>query len=242
MENDLDGAAGGEEVADEAGRDGTLARGIDSGLEAVGTELDRAWAWLSAQARSLDLPLDGVEPLLAVIVGWGAWPFLTLCVLLAVLAVLSRSWRVAAACAGCAVLTLAIDRSVPSGALGAPARLGLLALPGLVALLSVLAVRSAKRRQAALSREWADAEQRIVALTNAVRAERFWRFATGDERKVLPDDELSDLARKVQASILVSPDRSGTGTGDERRDPTPAIRQGTTRPVDASEPVEREPA
>ena len=81
---------------------------------------------------------------------------------------------------------------------------------GLVLLGSLLVgldvVRSSRALRAAQARLHAR-EANISSLDEKLAHERFWRHAAGDERPVIPHDDVLELARRIQEPVVAQPPR-----------------------------------
>ena len=78
------------------------------------------------------------------------------------------------------------------------------ALCALGTLAAVLAVLTEKRRLRDAQALLQENERALERARNELRAERFWRHASGDGRREIPSQELLELARKTEAGIRES--------------------------------------
>ena len=108
----------------------------------------------------------------------------------ALVALLARARIAALACLAIACAAWMIGE----GLAAAPA--AALILLASLALVSLAALRE-RRRVRAVERERDEIAQRVRALQNEARKERFWRLASGDERPILPDDEIIAIAHAI---------------------------------------------
>ena len=167
------------------------------------------------KAAVLELPEQALEVLQGP--NLGLYAALTIAVI-ALGCLVQRRWKTSLAGLLLAALMLAgptaAGRSAPewAGAIIAPIAAhgtpAVAAICFLAAMLLLWDAGSSRRRHARLVADRDALRHELADVSEQLRHERFWRFATGDERQALPSEEVLTLARTVQEPVVERVERS----------------------------------